>query len=434
LSAALRTLAGLLLGFLLGLAGGPGGVKIAAWIAREVLDPVGRAFLSLLEMGILPLVAAAVVLAVVRLGDFARAGRLGLSTILFFVPTLLLAAAIGVGVATLLLPVQAMSPEDVAALRSAAPTEVGQGAPPSLVEFLVDSVPRNPLAAAARGALLPVVVFCAFLGVGLLRMEESRRAPLVVLFEAVEAAMGKVLGWVLALAPLGVFALTASAVVEVGGDFLAKLLWFVVVVVAGLAVLLVAVLFPAARFLGGVPPLALERAALPAQAIALATTSSVASLPALLDSAIERLGVPRSTASLVLPLGVSIFRPGSAVFMVVAALFAARLYGVDVPVGTLLAAIPVAAFASFSVPSVPFGSFVAMAPVFTAVGAPIEAFGFLLAVDRVPDMLRTATNVTGTLVGSGSVSRSGETVPDPLERTGSGSFSAEPEKEPDPGA
>jgi Na+/H+-dicarboxylate symporter len=394
---ALLTLAGLLLGLLLGLAGGSGGVEAARWVCEEALGPLGLAFLALIQMGILPLVATAVVLAIVRIGDLGRVGRMGGAFFAVVVPVLLFAAAVGAGAGAVLLPLREVSPEAAARLIQSVDSGI-EGSPPSLVQFLVDLVPRNPLAAAAQGALLPVVVFCAFLGVALLRMEESRRAPLVGVLEAVEAAMGRIFGWVLAVAPIGVFALAASAAAQVGWDLLAELGWYLLVVAVALAVLLAA-LYGGVRLLGGVRISAFARAALPAQAVAFSTTSSMASLPALFDGAEKSLGLPRSVSRLVLPIGVSIFRAGSAAFMVVAALFAARLHGGggEFEARALLLAIPVAAFASLSVPSVPFGSFVAMAPVFHAVGAPLEAYGLLVAVDRIPDMLRTATNVTATL-------------------------------------
>ncbi|HET6204536.1 MAG TPA: dicarboxylate/amino acid:cation symporter [Planctomycetota bacterium] len=393
----------LLLGLALGFAGGAGEVGFLGRFAR-LLEPVGRIFLALVQMGVIPLVATAVVLAVARLGDAAGLGRLGGRFLLFLGATLLVAAAVGVAVGSVLLPLVPFSPETVARIREMAGGAPGKaGPPPGFADFLVGLVPDNPIKVASEGTLLPLVVFCVLFGLGLAKVEASRREPLVALLESTLRVVGKIFGWALALAPIGVFALAASATARIGPSVLANLGWFVAVVLIALAVFAAVGLAPAVRFVARVPVGSFERAAFPAQAVAFSTTSSLASLPALLEAAGKGLRLRSGVPDLVLPLAASIYRCGSAVFMAVAALFVARLEGIEPSAGSLALLVPVAALASISVPAVPFGSFAAMAPVVEAVGAPVASMWLLLPVDRIPDMFRTAVNATGSLAAAAAL-------------------------------
>ncbi len=398
---ALLTPLGLLLGLAVGFAAGAGEVAFLGSLAR-LLEPVGRIFLALVQMGVLPLVATAVVLAVARLRDLAGLGRIGARFGIFLGATLLVAGAVGVAVGSILLPLLPLSPETVARIRGMGEAREAT-APPGFAEFLVGLVPDNPVKAASQGALLPLVVFCVLFGLGLARVEEEKRAPLLALLESTMRVVGRIFGWALSLSPIGIFALAASGTARIGPAVLANLGWFVLVVLVALASFAVLGLAPAVRFVAGVPIRTFARAAFPAQAVAFSTTSSLASLPALLEAAGKGLALRREVPDLVLPLAASIYRSGSAVFMAVAALFVARLEGIEVSAGSLALLVPVAALASISVPSVPFGAFAAMAPVVEAAGAPIASMWLLLPVDRIPDMFRTAVNATGSLAAAAAL-------------------------------
>jgi len=398
---ALLTPIGLLLGLAVGFAAGAGEVAALGTLAR-LLEPVGRIFLALVQMGVLPLVATAVVLAVARLRDLAGLGRIGARFGIFLGATLLVASAVGVAVGSILLPLFPLSPEAVARIRGMGdPREVL--APPGFAEFLVGLVPDNPVKAAAQGALLPLVLFCVLFGLGLARIEPEKREPLLALLESTMRVVGRIFAWALSLSPIGIFALAASGTARIGPAVLANLGWFVLVVLIALGAFAALGLGPAVRFVARLPVRTFARAAFPAQAVAFSTTSSLASLPALLDAAGKGLALRRETSDLVLPIAASIYRTGSAVFMAVAALFVARLEGIEVSAGSLALLVPVAALASISVPSVPFGSFAAMAPVVEAAGAPISAMWLLLPVDRIPDMFRTAVNATGSLAAAAAL-------------------------------
>ncbi len=411
---ALLTPLGLLLGLAVGFAAGAGEVASLGSLAR-VLDPVGRIFLALVQMGVLPLVATAVILAVARLRNLAGLGRVGARFGLILGATLLVAAAVGVAVGSILLPLVPLSSETVSRIRGLGETrEVS--APPGFAEFLVGLVPDNPVKAASQGALLPLVVFCVLFGLGLARVEAGKREPLVALLESTMRVVGRIFGWALSLSPIGIFALAASGTARIGPSVLANLGWFVLVVLIALASFAALGLGPAVRFVAGLPVRTFARAAFPAQAVAFSTTSSLASLPALLEAAVNGLRLRREVPDLVLPLAASIYRSGSAVFMAVAALFVARLEGIEVTAGSLALLVPVAALASISVPSVPFGAFAAMAPVVEAAGAPITSMWLLLPVDRIPDMFRTAVNATGSLAAAAALG----TVDEAGANTGAG--------------
>jgi len=167
------------------------------------------------------------------------------------------------------------------------------------------------------------------------------------------------------------------------------------------------VLYPAASLFGGISLRAFARAALPAQAVAFSSRSSLAALPALLDPVRERLAMPVSRSSFLFPLAVTLFRSGAAVGIVIGALFVAKLYGVPIGPVQLGAIAATTLVTTFSIPGIPGGSIIVMVPVLLAAGLPAEGAGLLLAVDTIPDMFRTTTNITGNVTAAVILDRRG---------------------------
>src|SRR5437773_684303 len=208
---------------------------------------------------------------------------------------------------------------------------------------------------------------------------------------------------VLLLAPLGIFALVAGAVAQFGWSLVKTMAVFVLAVIAGLAVFIAGVLLPAVILVVRVEATRFLKASWPSMAMAFSTTSSLATLPTMLAAAEQDLKISRTVASFALPLGASINRSGSALFQAVAILFAARLYGVALGVPEMIQAGAAVFLASLTVASVPSASIVSLAPAFTATGLPLAGLTLLIGLDRIPDMFRTMTNVTGSLAGASVV-------------------------------
>ena len=391
-----------------------------------LLRPVGTLFLNLLSMVVIPLVVTALFLGVAGLGDVGRVGRLGVRTLGFFCATTIVAILIGFGVAALLLPLAPVTPDQQAALRQgivrdgqvlACPIvpqdQVATGArgkrrgvrhPAEQVttgaRFIVDLIPSNPVRAAVDGNLLPLIVFVTIFAVAAAALPDEKRRSLTELAEVATQALIRIVRWVLLLAPLGIFAIVASAVALFGVRLIALMAVFIASVIVGLALLITAVYLPVVALVARLGARRYLRAVRASLLMAFSTTSSLATLPVMLEAAESDLRISRPVASFVLPLGASIGRGGSALFQAVAVLFVARLYGVSLGVGSTFAAGAAVFLASLTVASVPSASIVSLVPAFTATGLPLAGLQLLLGLDRVPDMFRTMTNVFGTLTAA----------------------------------
>jgi Na+/H+-dicarboxylate symporter len=362
-------------------------------------------------MTVVPLVVASLVVGVAGATDARAIGRVGWRALVLFVLLVFAGAVFGAVVAQPILSGM-IDPGSTATLTTGTATELAgaarQGAErlPTFAQWLVDLVPANPIRAAAEGAMLPLIVFSLLFGVALLRLDVERRRPIIGFFEGVADAMLILVRWVLALAPIGVFALAVPLAARMGLAAAGALAGFVILVSALSVAFMGLVLYPAASAIGRVPLGSFARAIAPSQAVAFSSRSSLAALPAMIEAGELRLGFPPEISRFLLPLSASTFRAGSGVGLTVSVLFVARLYGVDLSVTQLATVIATVVLTSFSVPGIPNGSIIAMVPILVAAGIPVEGIGILLSIDTIPDMFRTTTNVTGHMTAAAILSRS----------------------------
>lgn len=383
------TFAGLVAGIAAGLLlqGGP-----IAEHALAVARPVGTLWLRALQMTIVPLVASLLFTGIVRTVAAAQAGAMARRTLGLFAAILAAGSLFAVLVLPLLLRAVPIPPGAVAALGGMTGTEPGRV--PAFADFLASLIPDNAISAAANDAMVPLIVFVALFALAATRLGEAHRRALSLLFEAIAAAMMVVIGWVLALAPIGVFALGFGIAASSGAAVVGALTHYIVLVSAmGLAVLLAA--YPLAILAGRQRPGAFVRAVLPAQAVALSTQSSLASLPAML-AACRSLGLKDTSADFVLPLAVALFRATSPAMNLAVVIYAAGLAGVELTPAALAAGMGVALLTTIGSVSLPGTiSFVASTgPIALAMGVPIEPLALLVAVEMLPDVMRTVGNVT----------------------------------------
>jgi Na+/H+-dicarboxylate symporter len=393
LAIAVGLIAGLFVG-LLAAASGPGAFMALALASA----PVGAVFLNAIRMVVLPLVIAVIFAGVARLGDPRRLGKLTGTALAFFWGTLLLAILAGMGVAWLGL---GLAPQIALPAAAGPVTPVRTG----VVDFLVSLIPANPFAAASSGALLPVIVFTALLAVAAGTLEAAPRERLIGLADATAAALVRLVGWILWAAPLGVFGLAAPITAQLGWAVVQSLAVFVVSVIAGLVLYLGVVFLPLLKFVAGIGPLRFLRATFGGASVAFSTTSTVAALPLALEDARQKLGVSAATADVVLPLAVSLYRPGSALFQGAALVFLARLYGVPVAPTALGGALLATFLVAVTVAPVPSSGVVTMAPALETMGIPLSGLAVLLGVDRIPDMFRSALNLLGQIAATVLVDR-----------------------------
>ncbi|KPL68706.1 sodium:dicarboxylate symporter [Erythrobacter sp. SG61-1L] len=369
----------------------------------EATETIGSLWLRALQMTIIPLVAALLVTGIARMVETARAGAMARRTLAYIFGVLASGTAFA-AIATPLLLEAFPIPASAAQALAVAPGE-GQ-AVPGIGEFIRSLVAPNLVSAAAENAMLPLVLFFALFGVAVAKLPESQRSLMTGFFAALGNAMLTIVGWILWLAPAGVFALAIGVAARAGtGAFLALGHYILVVASMGLVVLIAA--YPLAVLAGRRNPAAFARAVLPAQAVAISTQSSLASLPAML-AACRQLGVRETSADFVLPLAVAIFRATSPAMNLAVAIYVAKLTGVPLTPATIAAGAAVALVTTIGSVSLPGTiSFVAsVGPIALAMGVPIGPLALLVAVEMLPDIVRTVGNVTMDVSVTASVDQS----------------------------
>ena len=400
-----RVLLGLAIGAAVGLLLAMTSPSLANQVAAFV-QPIGRLWLNALQMTVVPLVLALVVVGVNTASDAAASGRIAQRAMVVFIVLLSLGAAFAAVVGPFVLSLLPRDPALVEAMRTAIGTPVTQSAAPALSDWFSAIVPSNAIAAAAQSAMLPLVVFALFFGFAVTRIERGRRARIVEFFQAIADTMIVIVRWILWAAPLGVFALVLVVCARVGVSMLSALGYYILLQ-CSLYIAVTLMLYLVAVFGGRESLRRFAAAILPAQVIAASTQSSLASLPAMVESAQTRLGYSREVTALVLPMAVSLFRMTSPVQYLNAAAFIAWAYGIDVSATHLAAATALAVVISLGSVGLPGQvSFMATTmPVTQAMNLPIEPLGILLAVDTIPDVFATVGNVTGDLTATAVVQK-----------------------------
>ncbi|MBN9688151.1 MULTISPECIES: dicarboxylate/amino acid:cation symporter [unclassified Corallococcus] len=372
--------------FVLGaLAGWALGDKAGVW-----LQPLGTLYVQLIRMIAIPLVFFAVIHAVSALRGQKSVAALGGRTFLWFAVTAALAVGVGLGTAALTKP-----GVGVGTLQAASDFKPRQV--PGPVQVLLDVVPTNPFAALAEGKMLQVIFFAGLLGFALVKLGE-RTARLRTLVGEASEAMIQVTRFVLELTPLGTFGLIAALVGTYGFERLLPLGTFVLTLYLACAVHIVFV-YGGLLAAHGLNPLRFFRGAAPGMQVAFVSSSSFASMPVALRSVTHNLGVDRDYAAFAVPLGASIKMDGcGAIYPAMTSLFIAQYFGLTLSAPQLFIILLASVLGSFGTAGVPGTAVVMTTVVLSAAGLPLEGLGYLLAIDRVLDMMRTLTNVTGQML------------------------------------
>lgn len=370
-----------------------------------VAQPVGTLWLNALRATIVPLVVSLLFTGIAQTVAAARAGALARRALLFFFAILASGSAMTALLVPGILSVFPMPRAAAEALRSSVAQIHDKATVPGFGAFLQSLVPTNVLQSAAADQILPVILFTAVFGLAATRLADAQRRSLATFFEAVANAMLVVIGWVLMAAPIGVFCLSLSVAAQSGTSAIGALAHYVLVVTsAGTVIFLAAygvAVFGARRGLGE-----FARAVLPAQALALSTQSSLATLPAML-TVCRRLGVRDQTSDLVMPLAVALFRATGPAMNFAVAIYVAHWFGIPVTPSMLLAGFVVATLTTLGAVSLPGAiSFVtSIGPISIAMGLPVEPLAILVAVEVLPDLMRTLGNVTMDVAVTAAVDR-----------------------------
>jgi len=393
-----RVLLGLLTGFGLGLALA-GSSSPAVSTALAVMATVGTIFINLIRMTVIPLVASMLIASVGSLASSGALGRAGARAAIVAVAMLALTAVATVLIAAPVLARIQIDQGAAMALRGPSTSSAAYAAPasaPALGQWFIDLVSPNVVKAAADGAMLPVILFSALFGVALGRVVPERREAVLRVMQGIADAMQRLVAAILELAPFGVFALAVPLASKLGLAAAGAVIAYIGLVVTLTVLAAVLLLYPVGILAGSMTPRAFIALCAPAQAVAFASRSSLAALPAMIESA-ERADMPPLVSRFVLPLAASVSRVGAAVAQPVGVLFLARLYGIALSPAQLASVVFPVMLTTFAVGGIPGGSIIAMVPILAAVNLPIEGIGILLAVDTIPDMFRSAANATGSM-------------------------------------
>jgi Na+/H+-dicarboxylate symporter len=396
--------AGLVLGLIVGLGAAATGNEWLMAIAQGSA-PFGAIFMNAIRMIVIPLIVTVIFSSIARLGDPRKLGRIGGMTIAFYWITLI--PAIAIGMATMKFGLRFASAIEMPQMEATTVPALQ-----SVVDFIVSLVPANPFAAASSGAILPLIVFTALVAAATGTLQAERRERLINLAEDGSAALIKLVWWILYTAPIGVFGLAAPVTAKLGWSLVESLGIFIICVFLGLVIFLLVVTLPLMYFVGRISPARYLRGTFGGVSVAVSTTSTAAAIPVTLEET-RKLGVSTSIADLLVPLGASMHRPGSALFQGAAIVFLAYLYDVPIPAAAIGAAVLATFLVSLTVAPVPSSSVVTMAPALDAVGVPVAGLAIILGIDRIPDMMRSGVNLLAQVSAAVLVDRwtGGEQAP-----------------------
>lgn len=389
---------GLIVGLIIAASGSATLLRIVDGIAV-----LGTMWITAIRMTVIPLVVSLLITGVTSAANLSAIGRLGGRALLIF--GLLLS-----GVALVVVPLASAAfqllPDDLAA-RPPLPSGASQFAneiaansqPTDFTSWITSLLPANPIAAAANGAMLQLILFTLLLALAIVRTSPAARDTLVGFFRALGEAMMVMVGWIVRLAPFGVFALILSLTAHTGIK-MAGAVGFYIAVYSIACIVVILLLYPVVSVFTGIPILQYARAALPAQLIGFSSSSSLAALPALIETAEHKLRLPTRVTGFVLPLAASVFKIAAPVSWPIGTLFVAWFYGIDLHVTQIATVTFAALLVGFAAPGVPHGSFLLLAPLFLSIGLPAEGVGILIAIDAIPDLFATILNVTGNLTAT----------------------------------
>lgn len=407
LSQPTRIFLALLVGLAAGIAASWSG---ASWVegSAAIAEPIGAMWLNALQMTIVPLVIALIVTGIAGAAEAARASRLAARSLLLF-GCLLLASSIAAALLTpALLNLFPLPVDSAASLRDALTGTEAPGAAPSFADFLRSIVPTNPIAAASNTAVLPLIVFVLVFAFAMTRLPVKPRATLVGFFQAIADTMLIVINWVLWIGPVGVLALAYVVGARAGGPAFHALAHYVLIVTAVGTVIWLAA-WPLALIGARIGPLRFTKAVMASQALAFSTQSSLACLPAMLRAA-HRLDVPVGASGIVLPMAVAVFRATGPAMNLAVAIYIAYWFGFTLTPMQLALGVLAAATTTIGAAGIPGQAtfFASIAPICIAMGLPIEPLALLIAVETLPDLMRTLGNVSNDVAATATVAyRSG---------------------------
>ena len=353
---------------------------------------VGQGFLRLMQMLVVPLVLCSLICGASAIGDTKTLGKVGVRTVVFYIITTALAVAVALIVARIINPGVGM---DLNTLE-VAETQIAT-TQTSMVDTLLDIIPKNPIESLATGNMLQIIVFAIIVGIILAKLGDKTQI-VHNLFQQGNDIMMEMTMMVMSLAPIGVFCLIARTFSGMGFDAFQPLIKYMFAVMLALVIQCLGVYQILLKLFTGLNPIRFIKKFLPVMGFAFSTATSNATIPLSIDTLERKMGVSRRISSFTIPLGATINMDGTSIMQGVAVVFIAQAYGIALTPMDYVTVIATATLASIGTAGVPSVGLVTLSMVLTSVGLPIEGIGFIMGIDRILDMSRTAVNITGDAV------------------------------------
>ena len=361
-------------------------------IIEGVLYVVGQGFIRLMQMLVVPLVFCSLICGSMAIGDTKTLGKVGVKTIGFYLVTTALAVCVALGSALLINPGRGLDMDAVQKGTVSSTTEAT-----SLVDTLLNIIPKNPVQSMANGDMLPIIVFALFVGIMLAKLG-TRGSVVANFFSQFNDVMMEMTMAIMKIAPIGVFCLIARTFATVGFSAFAPMLKYMGNVTLALAIQCLVVYQILLFVFTRLNPFKFIKKFLPVMGFAFSTATSNATIPMSIDTLSKKMGVSKQISSFTIPLGATINMDGTSIMQGVAVVFIAQAYGIPLTMGNLATVVVTATLASIGTAGVPSVGLVTLAMVLNSVGLPTEGIALIMGIDRILDMIRTAVNITGDAV------------------------------------
>ena len=361
-------------------------------IVEGVLYVVGQGFIRLMQMLVVPLVFCSLICGSMAIGDTKTLGKVGVKTIGFYLVTTALAVCVALGSALLINPGRGLDMDAVQKGTVSSTTEAT-----SLVDTLLNIIPKNPVQSMANGDMLPIIVFALFVGIMLAKLG-TRGSVVANFFSQFNDVMMEMTMAIMKIAPIGVFCLIARTFATVGFSAFAPMLKYMGNVTLALATQCLVVYQILLFVFTRLNPFKFIKKFLPVMGFAFSTATSNATIPMSIDTLSKKMGVSKQISSFTIPLGATINMDGTSIMQGVAVVFIAQAYGIPLTMGNLATVVVTATLASIGTAGVPSVGLVTLAMVLNSVGLPTEGIALIMGIDRILDMIRTAVNITGDAV------------------------------------
>ena len=361
-------------------------------IVEGVLYVVGQGFIRLMQMLVVPLVFCSLICGSMAIGDTKTLGKVGVKTIGFYLVTTALAVCVALGSALLINPGRGLDMDAVQKGTVSSTTEAT-----SLVDTLLNIIPKNPVQSMANGDMLPIIVFALFVGIMLAKLG-TRGSVVANFFSQFNDVMMEMTMAIMNIAPLGVFCLLTRTFATVGFSAFAPMLKYMGNVTLALAIQCLVVYQILLFVFTRLNPFKFIKKFLPVMGFAFSTATSNATIPMSIDTLSKKMGVSKQISSFTIPLGATINMDGTSIMQGVAVVFIAQAYGIPLTMGNLATVVVTATLASIGTAGVPSVGLVTLAMVLNSVGLPTEGIALIMGIDRILDMIRTAVNITGDAV------------------------------------